>query len=52
MFRCPDCKTEEMVEVESQFVDPKGDGVGYEIPVYKCPKCDIEMDRDELLNGR
>ena len=45
---CPDCKTsEDMEEVDSNFIDPKGDGVGYEEPVYKCFKCGSEWEQSD-----
>lgn len=49
-MKCPDCKIEitDEDEVDSNYIDPKGDGIGYELPVYKCPKCGCEYDRDEL----
>lgn len=49
-MKCPDCKeiiTKEDV-VDSEFVDLKGDGIGYDIPVYRCPKCGVEYNRDDL----
>ena len=49
-MKCPDCKIELTKEdkVGSEFVDLKGDRVGYDVPVYKCPKCECEFNRDEL----
>jgi hypothetical protein len=49
-MRRPDCKikiTKEDV-VDSNFVDAKGDGVGYEEPVYECPKCNCEFNKSDL----
>jgi len=48
-MKCPDCKIELTKDdyVESRFVDHKGDGVGYDVPVYQCPKCKCEFERDE-----
>ena len=50
MKKCPDCKIELGKEdkVDSEYIDPKGDGIGYDIPVYKCPKCGVEYNEDEL----
>lgn len=50
MKKCPDCKIElnEDDIVDSTFVDPKGDGIGYDIPVCKCPQCQCQWNEDEL----
>jgi transcriptional regulator NrdR family protein len=50
-MRCPDCKiilTKENV-VDSELVDPKGNGIGCEVPILECPKCGNKYNRDELL---
>jgi predicted nucleic-acid-binding Zn-ribbon protein len=50
ILKCPDCKIglghDDLVD--SALIDPKGDGIGYEIPVFKCPKCGVEYQEDEL----
>lgn len=50
MKKCPDCKIELTKDdiVDSTFTDAKGDGIGYEQPIYECPKCGCQWDRDEL----
>lgn len=45
---CPDCRTEKIYFTEYRHIDPKGDGVGYEIKVYECPKCGGEFLEDEV----
>lgn len=49
-MKCPDCKITITKEdaVDSEFIDSKGDGIGYDIPVYKCPNCGVVYNRDEL----
>ena len=48
--KCPECQTILTNDdwVDEEHVDPKGDGVGYEMPVYNCPKCDIDFNGEEL----
>ena len=50
MPSCPDCKCPLFSEdiIDSQYIDPKGNGIGYDIPVFKCPKCGVEYNQDEL----
>jgi len=45
---CPDCKHEELEQVDSHIEDVKGDGVPYEVPVWKCFKCDVEWEEGDL----
>jgi hypothetical protein len=47
---CPDCSTEEILSFDGyRYIDPKGDGVGYEIKVYFCQKCEGEFTKEDLI---
>lgn len=49
-YQCPDCKIELTKEdiIDSTYTDPKGNGIGYDIPIYQCPKCKSEYEEEEL----
>ena len=49
-MKCPDCKvtlTRNDI-VDSNYVDPKGDGIGYDENVYRCFKCGCEWNESDL----
>jgi uncharacterized protein with PIN domain len=41
---CPDCK----IKLEHTDEKMSESGELYEVKVYKCPKCEVEFDEDEL----
>ena len=45
-MKCPDCK----IKLEYSDERPSESWENYDVKVYKCPKCGIELDEDELVN--
>lgn len=46
-IKCPECKSNESVEYIGED-RPSESGEMYDVRVYKCYKCDIEFDTDEI----
>lgn len=43
-MKCPDCKIK--LDVVDERLSESGEL--YEVRVFKCPKCEVEFDEDEL----